>query len=76
MASAPASADDVARSIVDAFLAYNDEFRSITRRARVTFETRNWQAARTDFDDPGNCLTAFKSNTWFGWIVLAAIIAG
>ncbi len=35
-----------------------------------------WQAARTDFDDPGNCLTAFRSNTWFGWIVLAAVVAG
>ena len=48
MAPAPASADDVARSIVDAFLAYNEEFRNITRRARVTFETRDWQAARSD----------------------------
>lgn len=42
------SADQVARSIVEAFLAYNDEFRRLTRRARVRFETRNWRAARAD----------------------------
>ncbi len=51
MASAPASADDVARAIADAFLAYNADFRNITRRARATFEARNWRAARADAVD-------------------------
>jgi 4-hydroxybenzoate polyprenyltransferase len=35
-----------------------------------------WQAGRVDLDDPNKCLAAFRSNTLFGWIVLAAIVAG
>ncbi len=35
-----------------------------------------WQIVRLDIDDPTNCLTVFKSNISFGWIVFAAIIAG
>ncbi len=35
-----------------------------------------WQAARIDTDDPVDCLAMFKSNRLFGWIVLAAAVAG
>lgn len=35
-----------------------------------------WQAWRVDLDDPADCLAKFKSNRWFGWLVLAAIVAG
>jgi len=35
-----------------------------------------WQAARIDTNDPGDCLAMFKSNRLFGWLVLAAAIAG
>ncbi len=35
-----------------------------------------WQAATVDVDDPRDCLDKFKSNRHFGWIVLAAMIAG
>lgn len=35
-----------------------------------------WQVATWSMQDPGNCLERFKSNRWFGWLVLAAIIAG
>ena len=35
-----------------------------------------WQAGRVNIDDPGDCLTKFRSNTWFGWIVFAAAIIG
>jgi isocitrate dehydrogenase kinase/phosphatase len=34
--------------LVDAFVAYNNEFRDITRRARRTFEQRDWAGARFD----------------------------
>ena len=37
-----------AARLVDAFVAYNNEFRDITRRARPTFEQRDWAAARLD----------------------------
>ena len=42
----PAAAD--AQYLVDAFVAYNNEFRDITRRARRTFEQRDWAGARFD----------------------------
>jgi 4-hydroxybenzoate polyprenyltransferase len=32
-------------------------------------------AARVDPDDPADCLSKFKSNTWFGWILFLAAIA-
>ncbi|PKQ09027.1 MAG: 4-hydroxybenzoate octaprenyltransferase [Alphaproteobacteria bacterium HGW-Alphaproteobacteria-12] len=35
-----------------------------------------WQALTLDIDDPARCLTLFRSNRDFGFIVLAAIIAG
>jgi len=35
-----------------------------------------WQLATLRMDDPVDCLAKFKSNRWFGWLVLAAIVAG
>jgi 4-hydroxybenzoate polyprenyltransferase len=35
-----------------------------------------WQAADVDIDDGADCLAKFKSNRYFGWIILAAIIIG
>ncbi|MEX2642700.1 MAG: 4-hydroxybenzoate octaprenyltransferase [Acetobacterales bacterium] len=35
-----------------------------------------WQALTVRTDDPADCLEKFKSNRWFGWSVLAAIVAG
>jgi len=35
-----------------------------------------WQAATVDIDDPKDCLTKFRSNRDFGFIVLAAILLG
>ncbi len=35
-----------------------------------------WQAATVDIDDSADCLAKFKSNRVFGWILLAAIVAG
>jgi 4-hydroxybenzoate polyprenyltransferase len=32
-----------------------------------------WQAARVRLDDAGDCLAKFRSNRWFGWIVLAGL---
>ncbi|HRP86737.1 MAG TPA: bifunctional isocitrate dehydrogenase kinase/phosphatase [Gammaproteobacteria bacterium] len=43
-----ALARDCARAIFDAFGAYNAEFREVTRRARLRFETRDWVAGRRD----------------------------
>jgi len=34
-----------------------------------------WQIATLKMDDPADCLIKFKSNRWFGCLVLAAIIA-
>ncbi len=36
----------------------------------------SWQVATWRPDDQGDCLAKFKSNRWFGWILLAAILAG
>ncbi|CAK0741810.1 4-hydroxybenzoate octaprenyltransferase [uncultured Gammaproteobacteria bacterium] len=33
-----------------------------------------WQVRGWDQDQPADCLVRFKSNRWFGWLVLAAII--
>ena len=27
-------------------------------------------------NDPADCLLRFKSNRWFGWLILAGIVAG
>lgn len=35
-----------------------------------------WQAATVRLDDGGDCLAKFRSNTLFGWLLLAAIVAG
>lgn len=35
-----------------------------------------WQVATVRLDNPADCLAKFKSNLWFGLIVLAAILAG
>lgn len=35
-----------------------------------------WQIRTLDIDHPGNCFNRFLSNRWFGWLVLAAIVAG
>ncbi|MEO9901406.1 4-hydroxybenzoate octaprenyltransferase [Nisaea sp.] len=35
-----------------------------------------WQIRSVDLDNPKDCLTKFKSNRYFGWIVTAAILAG
>jgi 4-hydroxybenzoate polyprenyltransferase len=35
-----------------------------------------WQALRVAIDDPRDCLAKFRSNRLFGWLVLAALIAG
>jgi 4-hydroxybenzoate polyprenyltransferase len=31
---------------------------------------------RVDLDDPKSCWDAFVANTYFGWIILAAVVAG
>ena len=35
-----------------------------------------WQVINLDFDDPVDCLAKFKSNRYFGFIVLAGFVAG
>ncbi|MEO5374234.1 MAG: 4-hydroxybenzoate octaprenyltransferase [Alphaproteobacteria bacterium] len=35
-----------------------------------------WQVVAADIDDPANCLAIFRSNRLYGWLVLAAIVAG
>ena len=35
-----------------------------------------WQISRWQPDDPGDCLMRFKSNRWFGALVLLALVAG
>jgi len=35
-----------------------------------------WQAASVDINDSADCLAKFKSTRWFGWGLLAAIVAG
>jgi 4-hydroxybenzoate polyprenyltransferase len=35
-----------------------------------------WQHRVLKIDDPKNCLFLFRANRFFGWIVLAAIVAG
>ena len=35
-----------------------------------------WQILRVDIHDPQNCLMIFKSNKWFGWLLLCAILMG
>ena len=35
-----------------------------------------WQVATLKLDAPADCLAKFKSNRWFGWMVLVAIVTG
>lgn len=35
-----------------------------------------WQVATWNPDDQNDCLEKFRSNRWFGWMVLAAAVAG
>ena len=35
-----------------------------------------WQIETIDFDDPANCLVKFKSNKWFGLLVLLGVVLG
>ncbi len=35
-----------------------------------------WQVRGWDLHDPADCLVRFKSNRWFGWLCLAAIVVG
>jgi 4-hydroxybenzoate polyprenyltransferase len=35
-----------------------------------------WQVRGVDIDDAADCLSKFKSNRFFGWLLLAAILAG
>ena len=42
----------------------------------LAFAQLLWQALRVDIDDPHDCLAKFRSNRLFGWLVLAALIAG
>ncbi len=35
-----------------------------------------WQLWSWDLDDPADCLLRFKSNRWFGWFILAGLVAG
>ncbi|MEM8817155.1 MAG: bifunctional isocitrate dehydrogenase kinase/phosphatase [Pseudomonadota bacterium] len=46
--TAVGNADALADCIVGAFMAYNHEFRNITRQAKETFETRDWLTMRHD----------------------------
>ncbi|HEY1330913.1 MAG TPA: bifunctional isocitrate dehydrogenase kinase/phosphatase [Actinomycetota bacterium] len=46
--SASRLANQAAQSIVDGFDAYGDGFRTITRRARLRFEQRDWEGAVAD----------------------------
>ncbi len=46
--TSPAFAEECAGDAVEAFERYNAEFRSITRRAPVRFEERDWQGSQRD----------------------------
>ena len=35
-----------------------------------------WQVATLAMDTPADCLSKFRSNRWYGWLVLLAIVAG
>ncbi len=43
-----AAADECAQAIVDAFVAYNADFRAVTRRAPQRFEARDWTGSQRD----------------------------
>jgi isocitrate dehydrogenase kinase/phosphatase len=49
-AASPAAvvADDCAQAIVDSFVGYNADFRTVTRRAPQRFEARDWVGSQRD----------------------------
>lgn len=58
-----AIATECARHIVDAFGFYNAEFRVITRRAPVRFDTRDWKGSQRDAVDRIDLYDRFVSQT-------------
>src|SRR3954471_2253741 len=56
-------ARNCARHIVDAFGFYNAEFRVITRRAPVRFDTRDWKGSQRDAVDRIELYDRFVSQT-------------
>ncbi|MCW5773529.1 MAG: 4-hydroxybenzoate octaprenyltransferase, partial [Rhodospirillaceae bacterium] len=34
-----------------------------------------WQVIDVQLDDPADCLVKFRSNRWFGWIMVAGLFA-
>ncbi|WP_301124468.1 4-hydroxybenzoate octaprenyltransferase [Streptomyces cacaoi] len=36
----------------------------------------SWLLVRVDLDDPKSCWNTFVANTYFGWLILAAVLAG
>ena len=54
---------DCARHIVDAFGFYNAEFRVITRRAPVRFETRDWRGSQRDAGERIDLYDRFVNQT-------------
>ncbi|MBI1207643.1 MAG: 4-hydroxybenzoate octaprenyltransferase [Azospirillum sp.] len=39
--------------------------------AQLGWQVRGWR-----LDDPADCLLRFKSNRWFGWLILVGMVAG
>jgi len=58
-----AIATECARHIVDAFGFYNAEFRVITRRAPVRFDTRDWKGSQRDAVDRIELYDRFVTQT-------------
>jgi isocitrate dehydrogenase kinase/phosphatase len=56
-------ATECARHIVDAFGFYNAEFRVITRRAPVRFDTRDWKGSQRDAVDRIDLYDRFVTQT-------------
>src|SRR5215470_3381829 len=57
------TARECARHIVDAFGFYNAEFRVITRRAPVRFDTRDWKGSQRDAVERIDLYDRFVSQT-------------
>ena len=48
MTEGPLNTVDCARHLVEAFASYNAEFRAITRRAPLRFDSRDWKGSQRD----------------------------
>jgi isocitrate dehydrogenase kinase/phosphatase len=59
----PSLTTECARHIVDAFGFYNAEFRVITRRAPVRFDTRDWKGSQRDAVDRIDLYDRFVTQT-------------